>query len=127
VDQSFGVQIEGLNALARTMRKAGEDLADLKDANRAAGDIVASAAAAMAPRRTGRLASSIRPARAAGRASVMAGRASVPYAPPIHWGWPARHIAAQPFLSNAAQQTESIWLPKYLADVQAALDKVTGA
>jgi hypothetical protein len=30
-------------------------------------------------------------------AVVRAGRASVPYAGPIHWGWPSRHITAQPF------------------------------
>jgi hypothetical protein len=64
--------------------------------------------------------------RQARRARVVAGRASVPYAPPIHWGWPARNIAAQPFVSQAAQATESQWLPVYLHDVQQALDRVKG-
>jgi hypothetical protein len=122
-----GVRVEGLATLTRTMRKAGEDLADLKDANARAAQVVVSAAAAMAPRRSGRLASSIRGTRAAGRARVQAGRASVPYAGPIHWGWPARRIGAQPFLTDAAQATEGTWLPQYLKDVQAALDGVRGA
>lgn len=122
-----GVRVEGLATLTRTMRKAGEDLADLKDANAAAAAVVVGAAAAMAPRRSGRLAASIRGSRAAGRARVLAGRASVPYAAPIHWGWPARRIGAQPFLTDAAVATEGQWLPQYLKDVQAALDKVRGA
>lgn len=122
----FGVTVEGLAALTRTMRKAGEDLTDLKDANARAAAIVASAAAGMAPRRTGRLAASIRGTRAAARARVVAGRVSVPYAAPIHWGWPARHIKANPFLSDAARATEPQWLPQYLKDVEAALDNVKG-
>jgi hypothetical protein len=122
-----GVRVEGLATLTRTMRKAGEDLTDLKDANARAAAIVVSAAAGMAPRRSGALAGSIRGTRAVGRARVQAGRASVPYAAPIHWGWPARHIAANPFLSDAARATEGKWVPLYLADVQSALDKVRGA
>jgi hypothetical protein len=122
-----GVRVEGLNTLVRTMRKAGADLGDLKDANARAAAIVVSAAAGMAPRRSGKLAGSIRGSRAGNRARVLAGRASVPYAAPIAWGWPARHIKPQPFLSDAARATESVWLPQYLADVQSALDGVKGA
>jgi hypothetical protein len=122
-----GVKVEGLATLVRTMRKAGEDLADLKDANARAAAIVVGRASATAPRRSGRLAASVRGTRAAGRARVQAGRASVPYAGPIHFGWPARRIAAQPFLSDAARATEPQWLPTYVKDVQAALDKVRGA
>lgn len=120
------VQVEGLATLTRTMRKAGEDLSDLKDANARAAAIVVSAAAGMAPRRSGRLAGTIRGTRAAGRARVQAGRASVPYAAPIHWGWPARGIKAQPFLSEAARATEGQWLPVYLQDVERALSNVRG-
>lgn len=122
-----GVRVEGLATLTRTMRKAGEDLGDLKDANARAAAIVISAAAGMAPRRSGRLAGTLRSSRVAGRARILAGRASVPYGPPIHWGWPARGIRAQPFISEAARATEGTWLPLYLADVQSALDKVRGA
>jgi len=121
------VRIEGLNTLARTMRKAGEDLADMKDANVRAAAIVVARAAAIAPRRSGRLAATLRTSRVAGRARVMGGRANVPYGPPIHWGWQARGITADPFISIAAQDTESQWLPQYLDDVQKALDKVEGA
>lgn len=121
-----GIRIAGLDNLIRTMRRASVEIAELKDAHAHAGEIVAREAERRAPRRTGRLASSVRASRQARRAQVLAGRASVPYAPPIHWGWPARGIAANPFVSEAAQDTEPEWVPVYLADVQAALDRVRG-
>lgn len=121
-----GVRIEGLDELARSMRKAGVDIDELKDAHWRAASIVAARAAQIAPQRTGKLAGSIRAARQVKRARVMAGRTSVPYAAPIHWGWPAHNISANPYMSNAAQQTEPEWTAAYLADVQAALDKVKG-
>lgn len=122
-----GVEVEGLAQLRRSLRGLGEDLADLKDANRDAARVVATAAAARAPRRTGRLAASLRPARAAAAASVVAGSAQVPYAGPVHWGWPARHIEGNPFAMQAADATRHVWLPIYERELQRALDRVNGA
>lgn len=121
------VRVEGLNRFTRTLRRAGDDLTDLKDAHAAVGRVVAAAAQARAPRRTGRLASTIRPSRQARRARVSAGRASVPYAGPIHWGWPARNIAANPFLSNAATSTETAWVALYEDELNKIIDRVEGA
>jgi len=120
------VRVEGLDRLVRTLRQAQADLGDLKDAHANAGRVVASAASARAPRRSGALANSVRASRQARRAQVVAGGRAVPYAGAVHWGWPARGIAANPFLSDAAQATESTWVPQYLKDVQAAVDKVKG-
>lgn len=121
-----GVRIEGLNELVRTLKRAGADISELKEAHAKAGQIVATEAEAIAPRRSGRLAGTIRAARQVRRARVQAGRASVPYAGPIHWGWPARNIEPQPFLSEAARATESRWVAQYREDVQHALDQVKG-
>jgi hypothetical protein len=121
-----GVRIVGLNRFVTTMRKAGADMDELKDAHRRAGDIVANEARTRAPRRTGRLSSSIRPARQVRRTRIMAGGAATRYAGPIHWGWPARRIGAQPFLVDAAHATEPRWLPAYLDDVEKALAQVKG-
>jgi len=126
-DTTGSVKVVGLATLVRTMRKAGEDLTDLKAANDRAAQIVIGEAAATAPRRTGRLAGTLRASRTPGRARIMLGRASVPYAGPIHWGWPARNIAAQSFVSEAARATEATWVPVYAAAVQDALDHVVGA
>jgi hypothetical protein len=125
-DVTYTVTVFGARQLRATLARAGVDLADLKNANAAAAATVASAATAGAPRRTGALASTVRGNRAVGKAVVLAGRASVVYAGPIHWGWPGHHIAAQPFLSDAATSTEPVWLAAYQHDVQAALDKVHG-
>lgn len=120
-----GVRVEGLRELRRGLRQLGEDTADLKEANAAAAAIVASAAAARAPRRTGRLAATVKGNRAVGRATVRGGGARVPYAGPVHWGWPARHIDGQPFVVDAAQATEPVWLPAYQQALDRAVDRVT--
>lgn len=114
------VRVSGARELRAALKRAGVSLQDLKDANEAVGQLVADAAKPEGPRRTGRLVGSVRPAKAAGRARVMAGGASVPYAGPIHWGWPARGITAQPFIADAAQATEGQWLGQY----QEALDDI---
>jgi hypothetical protein len=127
-DESTGsVTVEGFDRLIRTLRKAGEDISDMKDANALAASMVASAASARAPRRTGALAGNVRGSRKAKGATVRAGGARVPYAGPIHWGWPRRHITAQPFISTAARDTEPRWVAAYLDAVQRALDNVKGA
>jgi len=120
-------KVEGLDNLVRTLNRASVDLSDLKDANRAAGETVASEASTRAPRgKTGKLAASVRAARQVRRARVMVGGARVPYAGPIHWGWPSRNITAQPFAAIAAQATEPRWAEQYRRAVVAALDKVRG-
>jgi hypothetical protein len=68
---------------------------------RSIGGLVAGAARPLAPIRSGKLAASIRPGAAATKATVRAGAAQLPYAGPIHYGWPARHIRPNPFLIDA--------------------------
>lgn len=125
-DDTTTLRVAGVDELVRTLRRAGRDLEDLGDAHRKAADIVADAAAARAPRRTGRLAGSIRATRQPRRARIEAGRPAIPYAGPIHWGWPAHHITAQPFLVEGADDTEARWLDEYETAVQAACDEVRG-
>lgn len=118
------VRVVGARELRRSLKRAGLDVTDLKDANYAVGELVARAAAPRAPVRTGRLAGSLRSSRAAGRARVLAGGAAVPYAGPIHWGWEARNIAPHPFIRDAAQSTEAVWLPVYEAALAEIIRKV---
>lgn len=104
----------------------GDDLSDLKDANAAVAQLVAAEASRRAPHRSGRLAANVRGNRAAGRATVAAGGARLRYAGPIHYGWPAHHIEPQPFITTAAQATESSWLPVYEQAIGAVVDTVNG-
>lgn len=119
-------EVIGADRLRSTLRRAGDDLQDLKEAPAQAAGIVARSA--RAPVRTGALASTVRPGGVSGNvATVNAGSASVRYAGPIHWGWPARGIRAQPFLSNAATSSEPVWIKCYEREIEQAIDKVQGA
>jgi len=124
---SVAVEVEGLAQLRRTLRQAGDDLSDLKDAHQRAAYIVGLRAESTAPRRTGRLAGSVKGRGTKNAAGVTAGsRARVPYAPPIHWGWFRRGISANPWVSRAAQDTEPLWLPAYSAELDDIVAKVKG-
>lgn len=120
------VKVEGLSQFVRAMKAAGVDVMDLKDANQAAGNTVLPSATARAPRRSGALAGSGRANRAARGAVIRFGSARVPYAGPIHWGWPARHIAAQPWVATAAESTEPRWSQTYLDALGTIIDTIEG-
>lgn len=122
-----GIEVEGAAQLRRTLKAAGDDLGDLKAAHRAAAAVVAGAAARAAPKRTGRLAGNIRPAGTKTAAIIRSGSAAVPYANPIHWGWPAHNIAAALYISGPAKQTESTWVALYQTEVKRIIGKVKGA
>lgn len=126
-DRDVAVRVEGLGQLVRDLKAAGGSLDDLKDANQAVSRIVLDDARPRVPHRTGRLAASGRINRAAKKANVLFGSASLPYAGPIHWGWPSRHIAAQPFGVDAAEATQPEWLEAYEREIQKLLDDVKGA
>lgn len=120
------VTVEGARRLRATLRRAGEDFKDLKDAHAKAAAIAAEASAALAPVREGKLRETIRSSGTKTAGIIRAGYASVPYAPPIHWGWPARSITAQPFLSDGARDSEGRWLPVYMRTVDGIINRVEG-
>lgn len=120
------LKVEGFPRLIATLRKAEVDLDELKDATGAAATIVLTAAQQRAPHRSGALAGSGTKNRARRRAVIQFGSGSVPYAGPIHWGWPRRHIAAQPFASRAAQETEPVWVTAYLVEIFRICENIKG-
>lgn len=122
----YGVQVLGVRRLRATMAKAGGDLTQFSDTNAEVGRIVATDARTLVPVRTGRLAATLRSSGTRTQAVVRAGYASVPYARPIHWGWPARHISAQPFATTAASRTEPRWRLVYLKAIDRILSRVKG-
>lgn len=119
----YTVRVTGARELRRALRQAAGDLTDLKEANNRAANIVAGAARARGPVLTGRLIAGIRAGRAAARAVVTFGGARVKYAGVVHYGWPARGIAPNEFVIEAAQATESQWLGAYTAELGRVLDK----
>ena len=124
------VEVEGLRTLRRDLKAAGVSLQNLKDAHAAVAQTVVRAAhftPKHPERSTGRLAASVRGSGTQSAAVVRAGFASVPYAGPIHWGWPARHIAAQPFLWDAIATSQDEWTGTYLRALEKIIHDVEGA
>ena len=116
-------QVQGADQLARTLSAAGDDLRDLSAVNEEAGRYVTARARAAAPRRTGRLAASLRATVDKAAVSI---ESPLVYANPIHWGWKARNITAQPFLLDALATNEPAVLEMYERNNERVLDHVHG-
>lgn len=140
-----GIRIYGGRELRRALRTAAGDLDDLKTAHRKVAEIVAEAARIAAPKRSGKLASSIRSNAGQRYARVSVGNnrktaSGIAYAGPIHWGWPTGSpklpeklrniqgrewfIAPNPFVVDAAQATEPVWSRVYLEAVDDIIDRI---
>ncbi|WP_217182604.1 hypothetical protein [Streptomyces sp. AC495_CC817] len=98
----------------------------MKTAHRDAAAIAARASEALAPERSGKLRATIRAAGTKTAAILRAGFARVPYAGPIHWGWFARGILPQPFLSKGAQDSEGRWVRVYETYLNDTVNKIKG-
>lgn len=95
------IQVAGARDLRRALKAIDGGIADLKKVHAAAAEIVELRASELVPVLDGILDSSIRSSGQAAGGIVRAGSAGVPYAGPIHFGWPSRGIAPQPFLYDA--------------------------
>lgn len=133
----FGVQVHGGQRLTRTLRKAGHDVKQLTRINKQAAGVVTVAAKARAPHgiktrksrkryRPGKLSRSIRAGATTKAGVIRAGSTRVPYANAIHWGWPRRNIKPNPFISEAAQATEAVWIKQYEAHMNKVVRSVKG-
>ncbi len=93
-----GIEVTGLDALIRDLDALGADIEGLQPAFAELASQGARLAAGFAPRRTGRLAGSIRGTGSAGKAEVTA---SAVYAGPINYGWARRNISGTGFMQAA--------------------------
>lgn len=109
------VRVEGLRETVRGLERAGVEVADLKDVFGRIAAEGAETGAGFTPTRTGRLARSARGNKAKNRAVVMWGRASVPWAGPILFGWPRRGIKAAATLRRTDDVME-VKAPRLLED-----------
>lgn len=119
------VVVEGLDKLKHGLERLFEELpVDTKKSNFEAAMVVAKAAGPLVPvGQTGKLARSIRARSTTTAAVVSAGSPSVPYAAPIHWGWPSHNIAPQPFLYEALDSRTREILAVYDERVAALVDR----
>jgi HK97 gp10 family phage protein len=116
------VEVLGADSLARTLGVAAHELDDMSDANHAAGALLVRDAAGRAPRRTGRLAGSIRVTEA-GKSGVTI-RAGAPYGPFQEFG--TRYVRATYFLTGTLAHDEGPVVDVYAASVDHALGQVRG-
>lgn len=93
------IRVSGADEVQRDLAKLGIRLADL-DFSKIANEGMR-LAAAFAPRRSGRLAQSIKANKAKSRATIRAGSARVPYAGAINYGWRKRNIEPALFMQRA--------------------------
>ena len=90
------VQLVGYRELRRDLRKMGDEaIAGLKQVNKEAADLVADTARPDIPVRSGRLKGTLRTTGTVRGGVVRMGRKAVPYAGPVHFGWPNRPNAAK--------------------------------
>ena len=106
------------------MRHMGADLKDLSAVHKAAAEVVADAARGKAPVQSGELRGDIRAKGTKTFGSVAVGRRSIPYAGPIHFGWPRHNIEAQPFIYDALEERSAYVVEKYDQYVEALVNKV---
>jgi HK97 gp10 family phage protein len=99
------IQIEGLKETQAALRAVSKDLKnEMKPTHLKAAEIIVDGAKRYVPVRSGKLSGSIRAAATQTGGKVRAGFAAVPYAGPIHFGWPSRRIKPQPFIYDAMDE-----------------------
>lgn len=131
---SASVEVNGGRALRRTLKQAGVNIKELSAVNKKAGEVVLDESLRIVPvgerakrAKTKRLRNTLRVFSTAGGFRIRAGSAAVPYAAPIHWGWPDRNIEPNHFITDAAETTQPKWLRLYLTHIQQILERIQGA
>ena len=111
-DSRDPIKITGLSEVQRNLRKLSTDALDLNkteflETNKQVAEIVINETKKYVPILNGALAAAIRNASTKKSAKVRAGNAAVPYAGPIHFGWPSRSIKPNTFLYEAIDARKS--------------------
>ena len=122
--QGSRIQIEGLKETQKALRDMSDDLKDeMKPTHKAAAEVIVEGSKRYVPVRSGRLAASIRAVATRTSGRVRAGSAAVPYAGPIHFGWPARRIKPQPFIYDAMDARRQEVYDLYAQRIFGLIDK----
>lgn len=112
---SDGAELRGADQLVRTLQTAADELVELTEAERAAGQLLANQGATAAPRRTGLLADRHGYAVVDDRLTVTA---ATDYAALVH--------ARNPWLTRTVDRAEADVLDLYMTGVTDALSNVKG-
>lgn len=115
-----GVYVDGLNETVRGLERAGVDVNDLKDVFAPIAAEAADVAQGFTPVHTGALRATVRGNRAKNKAVVTFGKARVPYAGPILYGWKKRGISP----SYTVRRTDNVMDNKAPQMLEAGLEDV---
>jgi len=122
------VKIEGLSKVQRQLRKLSSDALDLNkseflETNKKVAEIIIGESKKYVPVLTGALAETVRNVSTKKSAKVRAGTVGVPYAGPIHFGWPSRRIKPNPFFYDAIDRRRSEVASRYADLIDALTSK----
>lgn len=118
------VEVEGLTTLRATLKVAARRVEDMSDPATRTAAFLGSRGRTDAPRRTGRLAGSVRGNANGNDASVESGLA---YANRTHWGYARYRQRPQPWLVEGRDDTETTWIRNYEGQIEKSLAMVRGA
>ena len=119
------VEVKGAKELRRAFRQLPPEYRkELAAIHKRIARPVAETARVLAPKQSGALAASIRPLGSQRSGRIAAGRKSVPYAGPIHWGWPRRNIEPQPFLVDALTRNQNQIADNFTRETDKLIDRV---
>lgn len=119
-----GIRVTGLKELIKATKAVDRELPkEIRGINKDAALALVPIARGLVPVQTGRLQASIRAGATLRSGTVKAGKASVPWANPIHWGWHRHNISPQPFLVEALQGNTDVIRETYITNLQAFLDR----
>jgi hypothetical protein len=128
--QSGTIKVEGLRETIKDLQALGVEKQDFVNVNLEAAEILMNAARPLVPVRSGKLLGSMRASKTVQYAQVSLGRAKIPYAGPIHYGWfydrnnfIKKNIKPNPFLARALNQNFSNIMARYNESVQKILDR----
>ncbi len=119
------IKITGLKETIGAMNRLSTEAAvEIRVINIDAAETIARDAAVRAPRLLGILADSIIASSSQkGYAAYVSVGKGLLYAQPVHWGWPRRGIAPQPFLYEALDARREEVTAKYEAGIKKLADR----
>lgn len=112
--------MDGARDLVAGLEDAASDLARLEDtAGAEAAELLAARALSRTPRRSGRLAGTVR---AAAPGTVTAGGPAAPYAPYVHYG--TRYMRGRPFLTETLDDTTPAVVALYATAITETINRI---
>lgn len=118
-----GVRVEGLVQKVRQLKALGLEVEDLKGAFAKIAAEATEAVIRHTPKRSGKLAASVRGNRAQSKAVVRAGRAAVPYAGAINYGWRKRGIAPALFMQQGDIEMRPVAVRRLEEELEHAINR----